>query len=135
MTRIEDCSSGADLPHQTMSDTEAQEIFQYRKIAAREHYRVYENQGRCWLLAYLVPFGLIVGAYVSWPMGHGWIHQHLCSNDIAFGVFILMTAACAASGFGLVSLIREESHADRAFQPLICGWLVLLFLAVWWITK
>jgi hypothetical protein len=118
-----------------MSDDEAQEIFQYREVAAREHYRIYEHPGRCWLLAYLVPIGLIVGAYVSWPIEHVWIHQHLCSNDITYGASILVTAACAASGFGLASLIREETHSDRAFQPLLCGWLSLLFLLVWWITK
>ena len=135
MTHTEESSSSGSAPRESMSDGEAQEIFQYRKAAAQEHHRIYENPGRCWLLAYLVPCGLLVGACVSWPLGHKWIHQHLYPSDIAYGVITLVTAACAASGFGLASLIREESHADRAFQPLVSGYLTLLFLFVWWATK
>jgi hypothetical protein len=135
MTRIEESSSGGSAPRESMSDVEAQEAFQYRKVAAQEHHRIYENPGRCWLLAYVVPFGLMVGLYVSWLTGHEWIHHHICANDVAYGGFTLAAAAGAAAVFSLLSLFRAEYHADRAFQPLLCGCLTLLYILVWWKTK
>jgi len=134
MGHIEKSTSDGKNPTQAMSDAEAQEAFQYRKIAAEEHYKIYENRGRCWLFAYLVPLVVIVGGYVVWLCGSGWIHQHASENDKAYGVCLLVTASVAASAFGLASLFRAEFHADRAFQPLVCGWLTLLFLFVWWKT-
>jgi hypothetical protein len=135
MVRPERFSPGTNARRRSMSEIDAQETFRYRKIAAQEDYRIYENRGRCWLLAYLVPFGLVVGSYVSWQIGHGWIHQHVCATDAAYGVIALAAAAGAASGFGLASLFRAEFHADRAFQPLVCGCLTLLYLLVWWKTQ
>jgi len=134
MAEIEESESGVNGSRQSMSDIEAQEAFQYRKVPAQEHYKIYENLGWCWLFAYLVPFVVIVGGYVWWLIGHGWIHQHVCGSDKVYGVFTLVAAASAASAFGLASLFRAEFHADRAFQPLVCGCLTLLFLLVWWKT-
>jgi hypothetical protein len=134
MGHLEKSTSEGENPTQAMSDAEAQEAFQYRKIATEEHYRIYENCGRCWLFAYLVPLVVIVGGYVVWLCGSGWIHQHLSENDKAYGVCLLVTGSVAASAFGLASLFRAEFHADRAFQPLVCGCLTLLFLFVWWKT-
>jgi len=135
MVRMEESSSGTNARRQPMSDVESQEAFQYRKIATPEHYRIYEHRGTCWLLAYLVPLGLLVGSFVSRQIGHEWIHHHVCADDVAYGVFTLAAAAGVASGFGLASLFRAEFHADRAFQPLVCGCLTLLYLLVWWKTK
>ena len=132
MVQSEKSASGVNGPGQSMSDIEAQEAFQYRRVAAQEHYRIYDNLGRCWLWAYLVPLGVLVGGYVWWLIGHAWIHQHVCGSDLAYSVVTLVAAASAAAAFGLASLCRAEFHADRAFQPLVCGWLAMLLLFVWW---
>jgi len=131
MIPVKQSESGGKGPRQSMSDLEAQETFQYRKVAAQEHYRIYENPGRCWLFAYLIPFVVLVGGYVWWLIGHEWIHQHVCGSDVAYSVGALVAAASAAAAFGLASLFRTEFHADRAFQPLLCGCLTLLFILVW----
>ena len=134
MTKAEKFETGDKGSKRSMSDIEAQETFQYRKVAAQERYRIYENPGRCWLYAYLAPLLVLIGGYIWWRLGHEWIHQHIWRNDIAYGVFTLIVAASTASGFGIASLSRAEFHADRAFQPLVCGCLTLLFLLVWWKT-
>ncbi len=125
---------GSQEPVHAMSDIEAQEVFRYRKAAAAEHYKIYDAPDRCWLMAYLVPFVVIVGGYVGWQVAHEWIHRHVCSSGSTYGASLMVLAACAASAFGAASLFRAEYHADRALQPLVSGCITLLLLFVWWKT-